>query len=448
MFDVRLRTLLGAPPEEAGYTQFLGLLHNPSAAESADLDYKGEQYAGGTAGAGELAKDVGALANAGGGTLILGLREDRATSIPQHANPQPLTDQLRKSYREALVLRLDPPVACDIHFIPEDPSVARPRGLVVVSVPPSARTPHAVVGTADLRDGTLRFPYRNDNHTAFMNLAQIKRAIAAATSLAAGRHEVLDAAYAAVTADGRALTGPQITVALTPDLPGAFPIDGASFGVFSEELAAAELPFLGRDVFRSFGVGPRRFIASQGDSRSRHVAHFHADGTAAWVTTGPVVRAFTNSDSALLDAAESWDSDGVVLRVLAILRHLAGHAAQRAGASGTATARLTLSSGINQVACGLASNREGSAHVVFSAVEQHTATGRAGVLLDAAAEDGAGLVRAAAALLADCYQNFGVVEAEQLTLDGRINLAAWGHRFRSAVSGWAQDASVEVVAPA
>ncbi|QIY66418.1 hypothetical protein HEP85_38955 [Streptomyces sp. RPA4-2] len=163
------------------------------------------------------------------------------------------------------------------------------------------------------------------------------------------------------------------------------------------------------------------------------------------MTAGPVVHAFTDSDSALLHAAESWDSDGVVLRVLAILRDLAGHAAQRAGASGTATARLTLSSGPNQVACGLASSRASSAQIVFSAVEQHTATGRAGVLLDAAAEGGAGLVRAAAALLADCYQNFGVVEAEQLTLDWRVNLPAWGHRVRSAVSAWAQAVGVETV---
>ncbi|QIY66419.1 hypothetical protein HEP85_38960 [Streptomyces sp. RPA4-2] len=205
--------------------------------------------------------------------MILGLREDRTTSIPRHPNPEPLSDQLRKNYREALVLRLDPPVACDIHFVSEDTAAARPRGLVVISVPPSARTPHAILGTTDLRDGTLRFPYRNDNQTAFMNLAQVKRAIAAATALAAGRHEVLDAAYAAVTGDGRALPGPQITVVLTPDLPGAFPIDGASFGVFSEELAADELPFLGRDVFRSFGVGPggsspRRAIPAHGTSRT------------------------------------------------------------------------------------------------------------------------------------------------------------------------------------
>ncbi|MGW6487137.1 AlbA family DNA-binding domain-containing protein [Streptomyces sp. NPDC055056] len=442
MFDVRLRTLLGSPPGKASYTQFLTLLRNPSAAESGDLDYKGGQYGKGTEEAGELAKDVGALANAGGGTLILGLREDKATSIPQHTNPEPLTDQLRKNYRETLVLRLDPPVACDIHFVPEDPAAARPSGLVVISVPPSARTPHAVVGTKDLRDGTLRFPYRNDNQTAFMNLAQVKRAIASSQSLAAGRHDVLDAAHAAVGADGRALRGPRITLTLTPDLPGAFPIDSASFDGFRTELAAEELAFFGRNVFQAFGVGPRRFIASQSESRSRHVAHFHADGTTAWSTEGPVCQAFVRA-AGIAETAESWDSDGVVLRVLAGLQCLAAHTASRATAAGTATARITLDTGPSQVACGLASNSTTSAQFVFSDIEQHRATGEAGVLLDAAAEAGPGLVQAAAALLADCFQNFGVVEAEQLTLDGRINLPAWGPRKRDQIVRWAQSRGVE-----
>ncbi|MFD8261626.1 helix-turn-helix domain-containing protein [Streptomyces griseoluteus] len=144
-----------------------------------------------------MAKDVAALANTAGGTLILGLEEDRATSIPVRANPEPLTDQLRKTYREALAWRMDPPAECDIAFVAEDPADPAPRGLVVISVPPSAQGPHAVTGLKDVRDGTLRFPYRNDNTTSYMNLTQVKRAIAASASMAAGRHDFLDAAHQA-----------------------------------------------------------------------------------------------------------------------------------------------------------------------------------------------------------------------------------------------------------
>ncbi|MEU5976359.1 ATP-binding protein [Streptomyces sp. NPDC047315] len=441
MFDVRLRTLLGAAPGEASYAQFLSLIDNPNAQEGPDLDFKGEQYRKGSEAAGELAKDVAALANAAGGTLILGLREDRATSIPAHANPEPLTDRLRKSYRETLILRLDPPVDCDIHFIAENPAAAALVGLVVISVPPSARGPHAVVGTTDLRDGTLRFPYRNDNHTAHMNLTQIKRAITAATSLVSAREEVLAAAHEDVAKDGRFLPGPRITLTVTPDLPGAFPVDKKSYGEVRGELADVELPLHGHKVFQSFGVGPRRFIASAGESRSRHVAHFHHDGTAAWVTEGPVVSAFPYSGSTH-ELCMSWHSDFIVLKTLVMMQHLVHHAVNRAGASGTATMLMGLVGG--PPACGLASDRGGGVFEVVSPLEKYSAGGRAGLLLNAA-EGGSALVQGAAVLLADCYQHFGVVEAEQLTLDGQINLGAWGPRSRDAVAAWAEGVGVEVL---
>ncbi|MET8012910.1 ATP-binding protein [Streptomyces sp. NPDC005271] len=444
MFDARLRTLLSAAaPRKASWAQYLALIGNPNAAESTDLDYKGRQYERKPEWQGELAKDVAALANTAGGTLILGLEEDRATSIPVRANPEPLTDQLRKTYREALAWRMDPPAECDIAFIAEDPADPAPRGLVVISVPPSARGPHAVAGLKDVRDGTLRFPYRNDNTTSYMNLTQVKRAIAASASMAAGRHDVLDAAHRAIATDGRGRPGPKLLLTLTPDLPGAFPIEAAGFHAFRQELADADLPFYGRDVFRSFGVGPRRFIASTGESRSRHVAHFHADGTAAWVTEGPQVAAFGAGDEAFPQHARSWHSDHVVMNVLAILQHLARHRASRAAAAGTATARLTLDVG-NQPACGIASDRGSSAHIVFSATEQQLATGQAGLLLEAA-HDGSLLVQAAASLLADCYQHFGVVEAEQLTHDGQINLLAWGRRYHETIAAWAATTGVEVL---
>ncbi|WP_371660917.1 helix-turn-helix domain-containing protein [Streptomyces sp. NBC_00280] len=442
MFDARLRTLLGTAPGAATYAQYLTLVRNSSAAESTDVDYKGKQYERKPEWQAELAKDVAALANASGGTLILGLEEDRATSVPVGANPEPLTDQLRKNYREALVWRLDPPVECDIHFIPQDPSTPSPHGLVVISVPPSARGPHAVTGFKDARDHTLRFPYRNDNNTAYMNLTQVKRAIAASTSPAAGRSETLDASHRAIATDGRARPGSRIALTLVPDLPGAFPIDSATFHAFRHELSQAEMPFYGRDVFLSFGVGPRRFIASTGESRSRHVAHFHADGTAAWATEGPLIGAFGGSDEALPNLAQSWHSDHVVMSVLAILQYLTHHSVTRTGASGTATARLTLSVG-NGRACGLASDRGSTAHIVFSSTEQQLAVGQTGLLLGAA-DDASLLVQAAAGLLADCYQHFGVVEAEQLTHEGKINLPGWGRRSHDMISAWAKAAGVDI----
>lgn len=444
MFDARLRTLLGASSGEATWRDYQMLLRNPSAAESTDLEYKRRQYEKKPEWQAELAKDVAALANASGGTLILGLEEDRATSIPVKSNPELLTDQVRKNYREALAYRLDPQVDCDIHFIAQDPADPAPKGLVVLSVPPSAHGPHAVVGVKDARDGALRFPYRNDNNVTFMNLTQVKRAIAASASLAAGRHEVLAAADGALVTDDRARPGARLLLTLTPDLPGAFPIEAATFHAFKRELVAADIPFYGREVFGAFGVGPRRYIASTGISRCRNVAHFHGDGTAAWSTEGPLVRAFGRGDEALPELATSWNSDLVVMNVLAILHYLCSHAATRAAASGTATARLTLDSGRHQPPCGIATDAASGVQGVFSSLDHHMAVGTAGLLL-AAADGGSLLVQAAAALLADCYQHFGVVEAEQLTHDGRINLPAWGPRHRETITRWADQIGVDVL---
>lgn len=277
MFDARLRTLLGSAVKDAPYGRFLTLIKNEQAVEGPDLDYKGDLYDKGTEGAGELAKDVAALANAGGGTLILGLHENKTTSVPQAANPLPLTDRLRKDYRETLALRLDPPVQCDIDFIAKDPDAAKPQGLIVISVPPSAHAPHAVVGTKDLRDGTLRFPLRNDNTTTFMNLSQIKRALALSARLSAGRRDTLDQAEEQVFAQWVQRGGerPALTVTVVPDLPGAFPIDNASFETFKQQTAENPTIFGNRSSLHRFGVGPRRFIAADSDARPRRLAHFH-----------------------------------------------------------------------------------------------------------------------------------------------------------------------------
>lgn len=440
MFDARLRTLLGSAPGQATYAQYMALINNPSAVESTDLEYKGDQYGKKPEWQAELAKDVASLANAAGGTLILGLKEDPTTSIPEFEHPEPLTDQLRKNYREALVLRLDPPAECDIHFISKDPDAASPSGFVVISVQPSARGPHAVIGLKDLRDGSLRFPYRNDNHTAFMNLAQVKRAIAAATSLAAGRQDVLIAADRAVASHPDGVRGEKLILTVTPDLPGAMPIDGASFRQFTEEGLVLVLPFYGPNVLGDFGVGPRRFIAAESNHRPHHVAHFHADGTVAWAMEGPTTGALAPGDR---EFSPSWHSDYIVQAVLAHLHHAARHATTWAGATGTATARLVLDVG-NNPARGLARTGNWGPHIYSTAPQQY-AHGQAGLLLDAVAEGAAGLVTSAAALLADCFQNFGVVEAEQLTLDGRINLPAWGPHSRQEISTWARESGVDVL---
>src|SRR4051812_25939772 len=75
----RLETLFGGPIDESlTFEQVTGLI--PSAGEGPDLDFKQETYVtsgnGGQKGTKDLCGDIAAMANAGGGVILLGMQED------------------------------------------------------------------------------------------------------------------------------------------------------------------------------------------------------------------------------------------------------------------------------------------------------------------------------------------------------------------------------------
>ena len=75
----RLETLFGGPIDETlTFGQVMSLI--PNAGESPDLDFKRETYvtsgSGGQKGTKDLCGDVAAMANAGGGVIVLGMEED------------------------------------------------------------------------------------------------------------------------------------------------------------------------------------------------------------------------------------------------------------------------------------------------------------------------------------------------------------------------------------
>ncbi|MFD9137319.1 RNA-binding domain-containing protein [Streptomyces bottropensis] len=75
------------------------------AAEGRDLDHKLAPHDTGTEGGGEPAQAIAAFANSTGGVLVLGLQDDRRTSVPVHASPIQLTDGPRRRYSETLASR-------------------------------------------------------------------------------------------------------------------------------------------------------------------------------------------------------------------------------------------------------------------------------------------------------------------------------------------------------
>ncbi|MFD9112699.1 AlbA family DNA-binding domain-containing protein [Streptomyces bottropensis] len=89
------------------------------AAEGRDLDHKLAPHDTGTEGGGEPAQAIAAFANSTGGVLVLGLQDDRRTSIPLHPSPIQLTDGPRRRYSEPLASRTAPNLDVDIHFAKE-----------------------------------------------------------------------------------------------------------------------------------------------------------------------------------------------------------------------------------------------------------------------------------------------------------------------------------------
>lgn len=285
----RLATLLGSDPTQATADDVRRLLKNPQAAEDQDLDYKLTAHDNGTEGGGELAKDITAFANSTGGVLILGLQEDRKTSIPVHAAPLPLPDGLRRRYVETLASRTAPIVDCQIHYAKEAHAVDGqvPTGFALVMVPPSPRAPHAVTGLNDPKDGTLRFPVRAGSGTRFMTPSEVETAFFDKQSRRAQReerHEQLCAALVTekeIDSPTRWLAWAQkacLVLTLVPHSPGDMAWDQQSFQRYQQQVRS-ELSLVGEShtTFDTVEPAPFGFVARQDQGSVRQVIAVFAD---------------------------------------------------------------------------------------------------------------------------------------------------------------------------
>ncbi len=121
--------------------------------EGITLDYKGDFTNNLDAAKKELAKDVCAFANAQGGTLLIGIGQDKATGepqwppvgVPRRVNGRQPTDEW---IGQALNQNIAQRVNLTIHPLELDDSE---RCVIVIEVPPSPRAPHMVTYQQDNR---------------------------------------------------------------------------------------------------------------------------------------------------------------------------------------------------------------------------------------------------------------------------------------------------------
>lgn len=140
--------------------------------ETSDLDWKKKFY--GTqnnAAMEEVAKDIAAMANSGGGWIVFGIKEDGENNAASSVNPIQWSADNERQIRNIAYSKIGPPVG-DIEFFKilcgENPDEGY---IVLMHIPDSVNAPHF----ARKGDDAFRAPRRNGPHTVFMTERDIER---------------------------------------------------------------------------------------------------------------------------------------------------------------------------------------------------------------------------------------------------------------------------------
>lgn len=110
--------------------------------EHQQLELKRDAYGNADGAKKELAKDVAALA-VDGGTLVIGVDEDKSTGRATALSPVELAGQVER-IRQVCTARIDPPLGMTVTDLPNPDD--RSTGLILIDVPPSPFAPHQVDG--------------------------------------------------------------------------------------------------------------------------------------------------------------------------------------------------------------------------------------------------------------------------------------------------------------
>ncbi|WP_433358764.1 AlbA family DNA-binding domain-containing protein [Streptosporangium sp. CA-115845] len=459
----RLEALLGVPLAEATYRHFADLINVFDGREADDLDFKAT-YAGPTK-SDSVAADVATFANSRGGVIVIGINDKQGVPVAQPGVS--LADSFIRELHTAIMERVRPVPVYDIKSLPEDPgSLDNPKqGLLLIIVPPSVNAPHAVMDPT--LKGMLKFPYRHESQKFWMSELQVAAAyrrrytVALDSAQRAAQIETEVLAQLARSLGYSPLPQPVLTVSLAPEMPGDLTITAAELDRVRQDLVHDEL-LLGRSpgsaFFTAAQVGSCRFIAS-GPLHGRTAwTHLHTDGAAS-VVFPLEIRGVQGSTTAVSDTQ-------IVLLTLAALRFFGRHAAERAGATGTA--RLTVRAvadvrlfpaadqPLAEAIDRLLKQRSQScqpydpeadlmivnAGGAWSGKEPaRNAYGESTVFLDDLLNDAPPLAAATGALAGALLQAYGVPEPRQIRPGGILVPQEW-EEYRLAAADWAGKADI------
>jgi hypothetical protein len=422
-----LRPLLGDDPATVGPDQLAKLIGLPET-DQADWKLRLDDNKKTNA---DLAVDVAAFANAGGGLIVVGLAEDdgdtnEAASFVGVESPGGLVDRIDSVVRA----RVQPPVAYTACH------VTGPDGtdVVLIAVEPSEAAPHAAL------DGTaLRYPVRSGAGKGYLSEAEIADWY--------GRRLRRIAGQDARTAELRAAAVPAelldddiawLAVTLAPARPGNSRIRPNDVERYRDLLSVNKLRTFVFDQPSPWNpqVGHRSLIAADYFDTPQQRAVLAVDGSGS--------------------AALRWHgrSDGTVGHILPhltnelfwLLSTLVAHAAER-GAAGTATvtvevlARPSITLKLGTGAQGTMSMfREEISHTGSTPVSFHTLD------IDAVVASTPELLAVVHLLGVDVASTFGHADLPAVTAAGtiRANRLGAGAGHLPVIEHWAQNHGVTI----
>ena len=159
----------GRSLHDLSFSDFQLLIDN-HVPEGPHLEYKEAAYSGRPADIREMLRDITALANAEGGYLVMGIREDhasRAAALSPIDDPRTKVQAINQACLDGIQERIPglEVVSYEIGFN---------QGIIVIRVPPSEQRPHMMV-----RDQSTDFVCRYSTDKRVMTLGEIRELILA-----------------------------------------------------------------------------------------------------------------------------------------------------------------------------------------------------------------------------------------------------------------------------
>lgn len=177
--------VLGLPPGDLT-DSMVDAVVKAQVAETDDLDFKRELPPTSNLSSTDFPKDIAAMANSGGGTIVYGVTDDQKKATGRQ-DTDALSEVHERTLRSAAVTAISPPVfGLDIVRLGEEGNRC-----VAVIVPPSVDGPHLIY-----KNDFFGAPIRNDADTVWMKEREIASQYRARFDAARHVTEVLDKIYA------------------------------------------------------------------------------------------------------------------------------------------------------------------------------------------------------------------------------------------------------------